>query len=482
MKNSTQKKPADNAPQPKAANEQKSADLDINKTEDWAKIQQNWAKIQLEKAQAHADKFFTTSEDLPLSSHMLLVGIISFFVVFILWANFATLDEVTRGIGKVIPSSEVQVIQNLEGGIVEEFMVKEGDEVAAGQILMRLSNIDAISNLGANQQKYLGLLASISRLKAEAEGKITPEFPDEVIKGVPQSVTEELEAFRANMQSLSSQTQIYEQQLVQREQEIREINSKAGDLRQVIALSRQERDMIAPLVERGSAPKIELIQLERGLTERQGELNSLLGALPRSQSAVAEAKAKIGEVTNTYRAQAQTELSAKMSEMNAIKETLGSLEDRKTRTEIRSPVNGTIKDIKIATVGGVIKPGEDVLEIVPKDDQLLVEANVRPGDIAFLHPKQGAMIKITAYDFAIYGGLKGELIDISADTIINEKGESFYRVRLRTFENSLKRKGEILPIIPGMVASVDIMTGKKTVMEYILKPFIKTMGNAMNER
>lgn len=479
-KPSAKKSPlAKSAPQ---ASGQGPAALDINKTEDWAKIQQNWAKIQLEKAQAHADKFFTSSEDLPLSSHLLLVGIVSFFVAFIVWANFATLDEVTRGIGKVIPSSEVQVIQNLEGGIVDEFMVKEGDEVTAGQIVMRLRNIDATSNLGANQQKYLGLLAAISRLKAEAEGKTTPEFPDEVMKGAPQSVTEELEAFRANMQSLNSQTQIYEQQLVQREQEIREINSKASDLRQVIALSRQERDMIAPLVERGSAPKIELIQLERGLTERQGELNSLLAALPRSQSAVQEAKAKIDEVTNTSRAQAQTELSAKMSEMNAIKQTLGSLEDRKTRTEIRSPVNGTVKDIKIATVGGVIKPGEDVLEIVPKDDQLLVEANVRPGDIAFLHPKQGAMVKITAYDFAIYGGLKGELIDISADTITNEKGESFYRVRLRTFENSLKRKGEVLPIIPGMVASVDIMTGKKTVMEYILKPFIKTMGNAMNER
>ncbi len=480
MTNPAEKKPAQ--PQPEQKKKAKVEDLDINKTEDWAKIQKNWAAAQLEKAQAHADKFFTTDETLPLSAHLLLTAIVTFFVVFLVWANFATLDEVTRGEGKIIPSSAVQVVQTLEGGIVDAFLVKEGEEVAAGQVLLQIRDIDAASSLGANQQKYLGLLAAISRLKAEAEGKSSPEFPDEVMKGTPTSVTEELEAFRANMQSLASQTQIYQQQLVQREQEIREINSKAADLRQVIALSRQERDMIAPLVERGSAPKIELIQLERSLTERQGELNSLLGALPRSQSAVAEAKAKIEEVTNTYRAQAQTELSAKMSEMNAIRETLGSLEDRKMRTEIRSPVNGTIKDIKISTVGGVLKPGEDVLEIVPKDDQLLVEANIRPGDIAFLHPKQAAMIKITAYDFAIYGGLKGELIDISADTITNEKGESFYRVRLRTFENTLKRKGEVLPIIPGMVASVDILTGKKTVMEYILKPFIKTLGNAMSER
>ncbi|HEY8190634.1 MAG TPA: HlyD family type I secretion periplasmic adaptor subunit, partial [Micavibrio sp.] len=417
-----------------------------------------------------------------LSSHLLLIAMAGFVAVFIIWANFATLDEVTRGQGKIIPSSEIQVIQNLEGGIVDEFLVKEGDEVKANQILLRLSNIDATSNLGANRSKYLGLLATSSRLKAEAEGADTPVFPDEVIKGVPQSVTEELDAFRANRQSLMSQTQVYEQQLAQRQQEIRELDGKINDLRGVISLSQQERNMIAPLVDRGSAPKVELIQLDRGLKEKQSELNSLQSALPRSKSAVQEAQAKINEVKNTAKAQAQTELSAKMIEMNAIKETLGSLQDRKTRTEIRSPVNGTVKDIKVNTIGGVIKPGEDVVEIVPKDDQLLIEAQVRPSDIAFLYPGQPAVIKITAYDFSIYGGLKGELIDISADTIMNEKGESFYRVRLRTFDNTLKRKGEILPIIPGMVASVDIMTGKKSVMQYILKPFIKTLNNAMNER
>lgn len=466
--------------EPKQANPTK--DLSINKAGDWARIQEDWLKNQVERATARADKFFTTDEELPLSSHILLVTMVGFFVAFIVWANLATLDEVTRGDGKIIPSSEVQVIQNLEGGIVEEFLVREGDTVEAGQILMKLRNIDAASNLGANQSKYLGMMATVSRLKAEAEGKAAPEFPEEVIKGAPQSVTEEMEAFKANNQSFSSQIAVYEQQLAQRQQEVRELNTRIADIRGVISLSQQERDVIAPLVERGSAPKLELIQLERALKEKQTELNGLLGALPRSKAAVSEAEAKIAEVKNGFRAQAQTELSAKMIEMNAIGETLGSLEDRKTRTEIRSPVNGTVKDIKVTTVGGVVKPGENIIEIVPKDDQLLVEARVRPSDIAFLYPKQPAVVKLTAYDFSIYGGLKGELIDISADTITNEKGESFYRVRLRTFENTLKRKGEVLPIIPGMVASVDIMTGKKTVMEYILKPFIKTLNNAMNER
>jgi adhesin transport system membrane fusion protein len=457
-------------------------DLSINKASEWAQIQSEWMKVQMEKAQAQADKFFTTDEELPLGSHLLLTAIIAVFVTFILWANFATLDEVTRGDGKIIPSSQIQVIQNLEGGIVDEFLVKEGDEVQANQIIMRLRNIDATSNLGANQSKYMGLMATIARLGAEAEGKPTPDFPDEVMKAAPQNVSEQLDAFRANMQSLNSQLQVFQQQLAQREQEVRELETRTADLRGVISLSRQERDMIAPLVERGSAPKIELIQLERGLKEKQSELNSLLGALPRSKAAVQEAQAKIEEVTNTARAQAQTELSAKLVEMKSIEQTLGSLQDRKTRTEIRSPVNGTVKDIVVTTVGGVVKPGEPMMEIVPKDDQLLLEARVRPSDIAFLYPGQKAVVKITAYDYAIYGGLRGELVDISADTITNEKGESFYRVRLRTFENTLKRKGEILPIIPGMVATVDIMTGKKSVMEYIMKPFIKTLNNAMSER
>ena len=469
---STQKQP------PKAA----EPELDINKTEDWAKLQQQWMKVQVEKAAARADKFFASDEELPLHSHLLLVAIAGFFFFFVVWANFATLDETTRGDGKIIPSSQIQVIQNLEGGIIEEFLVKEGQDVKAGDILVRLSNIDATSNLGSNQAKYLGLLATTTRLRAESEGKSTVDFPPEVIKGAPQSVTTELDSFRSNAQSLSSQTQVYLQQLSQRQQEVRELSGKIADTRSVIALSQQERNMIAPLVERGSAPKIELIQKDRDLREKQGELNSLTSSLPRAQSAINEAQAKINEVKNTAKAQAQMELSAKMTEMATIQQTLGTLQDRKTRTEIRSPMNGTVKDIKVTTVGGVVKPGEPVMEIVPKDDQLLVEARVRPADIAFLHPGQKAMVKITAYDFSIYGGLEGELVGISADSITNEKGESFYRVKVRTKENVLKRKGQVLPIIPGMVTSVDIQTGKKTVMEYLLKPFIKTLRTSMNER
>lgn len=459
------------------------ASASINEEQGWESIRKGWAKEQIKMAEARATSFFeVVDEDLPLSKHLLLVFIAAFFVIFVIWANFATLDEVTRGDGKVIPSSEVQALQTLEAGIIEELLVREGEQVEKGQSLMRLSDIEATSNLGANEARYLGLMASITRLQAESEGKEVLEFPDNVMKGVPSSVTEELNSFRANRQQLFNQINIFQQQLSQREQEVRELQTRIADTRGVIGIQRQEMQMIEPLVARGSAPKLELLQLERTLKEKNAELNSYLSSLPRAQSAVNEAKARIEEVTSSVRSAAQTELSAKLIEMNEIKQRLSALTDRQSRTELKSPVNGTIQSIEVKTIGGVVRPGEDIIKIVPKDDQLLVEARIRPSDIAFLYPAQPAVVKITAYDFSIYGGLKGEVVDISADTIQDEEGNSFYRVRLRTYETELKRKGEVLPIIPGMVASVDILTGEKTVMQYLLKPFVKTLGNAMNER
>jgi adhesin transport system membrane fusion protein len=450
--------------------------------DDFMKARQQWAKEYASYVTARAEKYFTTDDELPLSRHILLIAMAAVVFVFIVWASFARLDEVTRGDGKIIPSSEIQVIQNLEGGIIDDLLVKDGESVKAGQPVVRLRNTDALSNLGSNRARYFGLLATITRLQAEAEGRETVEFLDDVMKGAPQSVTEELNAFTANRTQLQSQIGILQQQLAQRRQEVSELRTKSADLASVIALQRQEKDMVAPLVEKGSAPKIELVQLERTIREKQTELNSVRQAIPRAESAIAEANQRIDEAQKTARAKAQTELSTKMIEMNAIKETLGALEDRSDRTEIKSPVNGTVKDIKFKTVGGVVKPGEPILEIVPVDDQLLIEARVKPADIAFLHPGQKAMVKITAYDFSIYGGLKGEVIDISPDSITNEKGESFYHIKVRTYETELKRNGEILPIIPGMVASIDILTGHKTVMEYLLKPIIKTVDTAMRER
>jgi adhesin transport system membrane fusion protein len=240
--------------------------------------------------------------------------------------------------------------------------------------------------------------------------------------------------------------------------------------------------MIKPLVEKGSAPRRDLLQMEQQMAQHTTELNGLRAALPRARAAIAEAQARLSDAVTQMKATAQSELAQTQIEMQTIGQTLGALEDRKDRTEIRSPVDGVVKDFKINTVGGVVKPGDDVVEIVPSDDQLVVEARVRPADIAFIYPGQKATVKLTAYDFAIYGGLPAEVVDISADTITNEKGESFYRVKVRTNVTTLKHDGRELPIIPGMVATIDILTGHRTVMEYMLKPFIKTLSSSLGER
>lgn len=458
--------------------------MDLSNAKDYEALHKSafGENTKLDKFTAYADKFLVTDDELPLHRHMQLMVIVASIFIFIVWASFAKLEQVSRGDGKVIPSSQIQIIQHQEGGTVDAILVKSGQRVQAGEVLLRLRDVGAASDLGASQQRYGGLQARLSRLQAEAENLPTPEFPPDLIKSVPQSVQEELNTFRANKLKLNSEISVLESQLNQRTQEVNEVQTKISDTNRVIALAQEERSMIAPLVERGSAPKRDLLQMDQNLAGHRTELNGLRAALPRARAAVEEARARLSDATTQMRASAQAELAQTQIELQTIGQTLGGLEDRKNRTDIRSPVDGIVKDLKMNTVGGVVKPGDDVVEIVPADDQLLVEARVRPADIAFIYPGQRAMVKLTAYDFAIYGGLPAEVTDISADTITNEKGESFYRVKVRTKVTSLKHNGQELPIIPGMVATVDILTGERTVMEYMLKPFIKTIDSAMNER
>lgn len=427
------------------------------------------------------DDDFSADDSVSWRDHVLLYSVVGFFVVFILWANIAHVDEVTRGEGKVIPSSQTQVIQNLEGGIIDEFLVKEGDNVDAGQVILRMRNVQAQSDYKANASKYQGLRATIVRLQAEADGK-EPVFDDELVKEVPDQVRAEQDAFDANRRQTDDQASVLQQQLTQKEQEVNELTRKSADLSNIVRLAKEEQAMIRPAVEKGAAPKMELLQIERQIAQQQTELNSIQTALPRTRAGVEEAKKRLSELKNGMRATAQKELASKTVEMNMIKETLSAFADRSTRTEVKSPVHGKVKQIKIKTVGGVAKPGEEIMEIVPLEDQMVVEAKVKPSDIAFIYPGQKALVKITAYDFSIYGGLEGKVLEISADTIVNEKGEAFYRVRVGTNETVLRKNGKDHEIIPGMTATADIITGDKTVMDYILKPFRKAAQNALTER
>jgi adhesin transport system membrane fusion protein len=413
--------------------------------------------------------------------HVILAAIVLFFTVFLVWANWATLEEVTRGEGRVIPSRQIQVVQNLEGGIVSELLVREGEIVEEGQPLMRIDNSRAESDYLERRARYLALLASASRLEAEINESAI-EFPLEVLSEDRGLAEREMRLFEARQEQLEDELEIQRRQAEQREQELAELKTRLGQYARSYSLASEELKMTEPLAQRRVVAQSDFLKLQRQVNDLQGEYEQTKLAVPRAEAALREAQLRIEGVYSKFRQEALRELTAVQAEISGLREIVSAGEDRVRRTEVQSPVRGTIKQLNFNTIGGVIQPGEDLVEIVPLEDTLLVEAQVRPADIAFLAPGLPATVKITAYDFSIYGGLDGKVENISADTITNEQGESFYRVRVRTEENALGTEDEPLAIIPGMTAQVDVLTGEKTVMDYLLKPILKAREVALRER
>jgi adhesin transport system membrane fusion protein len=414
-------------------------------------------------------------------AHLLLFTIAAFFVVLFAWARWAELEEVTRGEGKVIPSSQIQVVQNLEGGIVAELLVREGAIVERGQVLVRIDNVRAASGLRESRQRYLALLGALGRLRAEV-GETAIALAPEVLTEAPEVAQNERALYRARQEALQSELDVLRSQALQREQELAELATRLGQLERSHAFALEELEITEPLATSRVVSKVQLLRLQREVSDLAGELEATRLVVPRVETALREAKRRIEERQLSFRAEAQRELNAVQAEAAALHEVITAEADMVSRTEVRSPVRGTVKQLFVNTVGGVIQPGADLIEIVPLEDNLLVEAKVRPADIAFLHPGQPAVVKITAYDFGIYGGLDAVVEDISADTITDDQGESFYRVRVRTNDNALYKAAEPLPIIPGMTTQVDILTGEKTVLDYLLKPILRAKERALRER
>ena len=435
-----------------------------------------------EDAEFMSEVSAATLESAHRVGHSLLFLTLLFFFVAGWWASETTLDEVTRGDGKVIPSSKVQIIQNLEGGILSEVLIAEGQIVNKGQILLKIDDTRFSSSFRETELKYYELLARSARLKAESNGSELV-LPNDVLKKQSSLAASELALYKSRQLELKSTIRVLNQQVVQRKQEIIERQSRQKQLQRSYELSYQELQMSEPLVVEGVMSEVELLRLKRTANDLKGEMDANRLAIPRIQSTLNEVRQKIEEKMIHFKTEAAIQLSEVDAELSRTKETTFSLKDRVTRTQVRSPVKGTIKQLKINTVGGIIQPGMDLLEIVPVEDNLLIEARIRPADIAFLRPGQNAMIKLTAYDFSIYGGLPAKLERISADTITDEKDESFYLIYLRTEKNYIesKSKGQ-LDIIPGMTTSVDILTGKKTVLDYLLKPILKAKNQALRER
>lgn len=428
---------------------------------------------------------FATDADLamlrqePLRARLLLRLLGLCFLVFFIWAAFAQLDEVTRGEGRVIPSKQVQVLQSIDGGLVSDIQVREGQVVEADQLLIKIDETRFVSSVKENRSQYLSLLARAARLRAISEGS-TFEPPEEVLKEAPEILEQEQQLYAVRRSELQAGIAIARQQLAQRQQELNEATARRAQASQGYDLTSRELTQTRPLINSGAVSEVELLRLERDVSRYRGERDMASAQITRIQAAINEAQRKIEEVELSFRNESGRELSETMAKLNGLVEGSVALSDRVKQSSIRSPVKGVVKRLLVNTVGGVVQPGKDMIEIVPLEDTLLLEARVMPRDIAFLRPGQRAMVKFTAYDFSIYGGLEGTLEHIGADTIMDEKGNAYYLVRVKTDKPGFGDAN--LPIIPGMVAEVDILTGKKSVLTYLLKPVLRAKNVAMTER
>ncbi|MEM8703310.1 MAG: HlyD family type I secretion periplasmic adaptor subunit [Pseudomonadota bacterium] len=409
----------------------------------------------------------------------LLFAVLSLLGAFVAWAYFAEIEEVTTGDGRVIPSSQLQVVESLEGGLVAEIFVREGDVVEAGEPLVRIDDTDFAANLGELQKERNALFIRARRLEAEAQGTRLDLRGGDIDR---LAAAREVALFDARETALKQELSVIEQQLSQRRLEKVELETRLKSLRLSAELLNEELLSARNLSAAGAYPKMDLLRLER---EAQGgtlEVELLNASIPRSEAAITEAAARLESAVLGFRARAHEDLTRTLNELTILDETIKSAQDKVRRTVLRAPVRGIINKFSVATIGAVVSPGESLSEIVPLDDSLLIEAQIRPQDVAFLFPGQPARVRVTAYDFTVYGDLPGVVERIGADTITNEDGTTFYRVVLRTERNWLGSESNRLPIIPGMVVSASILTGNKTVLDYLLKPIIKARSEALRER
>jgi membrane fusion protein, adhesin transport system len=399
-------------------------------------------------------------------------------VVLLAWAAWAEVDEVTRGDAKVIPSRQLQVVQALDGGVVQEILVREGQVVEPGQLLLRIDETRATSGVRESAAQDLALRARAARLRALAEGS---EFQPPVAAdaGEQYIVDDEKRLYAARVQELNNLLSINRQQLTQREQELVEMQARRASAQRSYELAAQELAQTRPLLATGAVSNVDVLRLERDVSKSKGDTEQAGAQIARVNAAIVETQRKSQETEFSFRNESRKELADVLGKLSALKEGAVGLADRVDKAQVKSPVRGRVQRLLANTVGGVVQPGRDIVEIVPLDDALVLEARVVPKDIAFIRPGQPATVKFTAYDFSIYGGMDATVENISPDTTVDERGNAFYLVRVRTSQADF---GDKLPIIPGMTAEVDVLTGRKSVLSYLLKPVLKLQAYALRER
>ncbi|MDF1884039.1 HlyD family type I secretion periplasmic adaptor subunit [Sulfurimonas sp. SAG-AH-194-C21] len=413
-------------------------------------------------------------------SRVLKVWIFTVFA-FILWGSFAEIDEITRGDGKVIPYGENQVIQNLEGGIIESILVKEGALIKKGDVILKINNSKTFSSSATNIGKLNELRAKELRLSAEAN-RLEFKMIKTQDKEFQKQISLALALYNSNKIEKTAKDQAMVQQIEQRKQALKEAKARIHSLEKSLEYVTEEIDMTAPMVKEGIKSKVDFLKLKREANGIQNDIEAASLSLPRLSFAIEEYRLKRKETQQEFINKAKKELNELTAELNRLTQQQVAFTDQVDRTMVKSPVDGIVQKLFVNTIGGVVKPGANLVEIVPTDKKLYLEIKIKPKDIAFIHPDAEAMVKISAYDFAIHGGIKGKVDNISPDTITDKKENTFYIIHVETDKNYLGSKEYPLKIIPGMVASVDIITGKKTVMQYILKPILKSKQYVFSEK
>lgn len=415
------------------------------------------------------------------SPHLLLLAVLVLFAFAAVWATIGELDIVTRGDGRVITTSQVQLIQNLEGGIVSHILVKEGQVVEKDQPLFRIDDTRFAGAYREGRQGTLALRARVARLTAETQ-RSRLEMPADVLRASRPIAQNEIDLYHTRQKDLEIRNEVLQQQLAQRQNELIELRSREARLRESFELVQKEIAISAPLVKQGVISEIELLRQQREASRLRTDLDGATLAIPRVRASIEEARKKIEDNEYSFRSLAGADLAQAKGELAKLAETIPALEDRVERTTVRSPVRGTVKLLAVRTVGGVVQPGSPLAEVVPLEDVLLVETRIRPADIAFVSVGQRAIVKITAYDYSIYGGMEGSVVLVSPDSIQPQQGEPYYIAHVRTNSAYIPFQGKNLAVIPGMTAGVDVLTGKRTVLHYLLKPVNKSLDRSLTER
>lgn len=402
---------------------------------------------------------------------------------FLGWGSMAELDEVAVAIGEVIPQQQLQVVQHLEGGVIEEILIQEGDQVSRGQVLMQLNLAAGGINREELQIRLDGMLLARARLHAESEGgENEPDFPPELIETRPELVQAELRAFMARKRDLLSSLNVLDERASQRRLEVGELEAQIASTQRDLALAEERFAMSSDLLEEGLVPRMEHVEVEAEVEQLRGQVDVLNQSIPRARAALNEITAERERDRERYRRRALEELVQVETNIAGLRQTLETATDQELRAEIRSPIDGVVKNLRTNTIGGVIRPGEPIAEIVPDSDELEIRARLNPRDRGFVSAGQRAVVKITTYDYARYGGLEGEVIRVSASTNTESDGQAFYEVVVRTERTYLGDNPGDFPITPGMEASVDIHTGTRTVLDYLVRPVLKLQHEAFRER